>query len=231
MATGTLAPVGYFTLEDSAGAPISGGLVLTYVAGTTTPATTYQDAALATPNANPIVADSAGRFVCFLAAGQAYKFLYQSALGVTFKTVDNIQAVPSSASTLDVAGTAGEALTAGQAVYLSDGSGGKTAGQWFRSDATSDYASIFPLVGMVPSAISSGVTGTIRLSGAVTGLTSLTVGTSYYVSGTPGAITATAPSNSRFLGVATATDTLLLSTDPPPAITGVSILQVQVFGG
>lgn len=46
---------------DSNGAPLAAGQVFTYVPGTTTPATTWQDSGLTTANTNPVVLDSAGR--------------------------------------------------------------------------------------------------------------------------------------------------------------------------
>jgi hypothetical protein len=45
--------------------PLSGGKVYTYLPGTTTPVTTYQDAAGATPNTNPIILDSNGECVIY----------------------------------------------------------------------------------------------------------------------------------------------------------------------
>lgn len=46
---------------DANGAPLAGGSVYFYIPGTTTPATTWQDPALSTPNTNPVVLDSGGR--------------------------------------------------------------------------------------------------------------------------------------------------------------------------
>ena len=46
---------------DDNGDPLNGGKLYTYEAGTTTSKTTYQDDAGATPHANPIILDSAGR--------------------------------------------------------------------------------------------------------------------------------------------------------------------------
>ena len=46
---------------DNNGVILSGGLLYTYAAGTTTPQTTYTSSSGATPNANPIVLNSAGR--------------------------------------------------------------------------------------------------------------------------------------------------------------------------
>ena len=54
MATGTLSPDPWLTILDINGKPVSGALINTYLAGTTTLATTYSDSALAVPNANPV---------------------------------------------------------------------------------------------------------------------------------------------------------------------------------
>jgi hypothetical protein len=102
-ATGTLMPTPYQTVLDTSGNPVSGGCVWTFSAGTTTPATTYSDSALTTPNTNPIVADSAGRFVAWLSAGTSYKFTYETACtapahGSVLRTVDNVLAVPGSSN-------------------------------------------------------------------------------------------------------------------------------------
>jgi len=53
---------------DDDGDPASSHVVYTYEAGTTTKVATYSDQALAVPNANPIVLDSAGRATIFLKA-------------------------------------------------------------------------------------------------------------------------------------------------------------------
>src|SRR5579871_4449483 len=46
---------------DQTGVPLSGGIVCTYQAGTSTPQATYTDSTGTVPNANPVVLDSAGR--------------------------------------------------------------------------------------------------------------------------------------------------------------------------
>jgi hypothetical protein len=77
---------------DNNGNPLSGGLIYTYAAGTTTPAATYTSYTGGTANANPIVLDSAGRTPAqiWLTEGSSYKFVLQTSLGVTIKTDDNI---------------------------------------------------------------------------------------------------------------------------------------------
>lgn len=214
MATGTLAPSPWLTVENASGIPYVGARVYTYLAGTTTPVATYTDAGLTVANANPIITDAAGRYVAYLSPGASYKFVVQDANGVAIKTVDNITAVPASSANLDITGTAGEALTAGQAVYLSDGSGSKTAGQWYKADPANAYSSSAAVaVGMVPASISAAASGTIRLAGQMTGLSALTLGTTYYVT-TAGALTSTQPTNARVMGIADTTSTLILGANP-----------------
>lgn len=224
MPTGTLTPTPYQTVLDSTGISVSGALINTYLAGTLTPAATYTDVNLTVANANPIVADSAGRYVAFLPPGVSYKYVITTSAGVAIKTTDNISSVPLSNVNLDITGTAGEALTAGQAVYLSDGSGSKVAGSWYKADATNGYSSsAATIVGMVPASITSAASGTIRLAGEMTGLTSLTVGSTYYI-GTAGAITLTPPANRRSLGEADSTSSLVLAANPgiPNADNGIN---------
>ena len=49
----------------ASGAPLSGGKVYTYAAGTTTPQTTWSDAAGTVANANPVILDSRGEASIF----------------------------------------------------------------------------------------------------------------------------------------------------------------------
>ncbi len=74
---------------DSNGDPLSGGLVYTYIAGTSTPLATYSDQEV-TPNANPVVLDSNGEADIILAAASTYKIILKDADGVTQWTVDNV---------------------------------------------------------------------------------------------------------------------------------------------
>lgn len=213
MATGTLTPTPWQTTLDANGNPVSGALITTYLAGTTTPVATYTDVNLSVANANPIVADSAGRWVAYLTPGVSYKFVETTAASVAIRTQDNIAAVPATASNQDVTGIAGQTLTAGSAVYMSDGSGGKTSGSWYLADSANTYSSTTPEVGIVPSTIANASSGTIRLGGQVTIPSSLSVGAEYFV-GTAGALTSTAPANSRHLGHADTATSLILTSNP-----------------
>lgn len=88
--SGTLAPVARQQQIDENGDPYAGGLLYTYEAGTSTEAETYSDVDLATPNANPIVADASGRFGPIYLSAASYKFIFKDADGVTIWTQDNI---------------------------------------------------------------------------------------------------------------------------------------------
>jgi hypothetical protein len=79
MATASQLPPARSVFYDANGNPLSGGLVHTYVAGTTTPAATWQDIAEATPNSNPVVLDAAGS--CLLFGNGSYSFAVTDSAG------------------------------------------------------------------------------------------------------------------------------------------------------
>lgn len=78
-----------FQALDSNGDPISGALLYSYEAGTTTEKDVWTDAALSVAHANPIVADSAGRFGTIYVSPDIYKFVLQTAAAVEIWTDDN----------------------------------------------------------------------------------------------------------------------------------------------
>lgn len=214
---GTVMPVPKQQFFDNNGDPLASGRLYTYAAGTSTPLATYSDVNLSVANANPIVLDSAGRATVFL-SGASYKFELKTSADVTVWTQDNITSVAPYNVNLDVTGTAGENLAAGDLVYLSDGSASLTPGRWYKTDADLTYASTRATEwGMVPVAITSGNSGTIRVAGRVTGLSSLNAGSDYYASGTAGTITATAPTNALLIGRADSATTLILGNMVAPA--------------
>lgn len=90
MSTMNLPPLIIQQFMDNNGVPLSGGSLYTYQAGTTTPQATYTDQSGVTPNANPIVLDSAGRCAMWLDPTLSYKFLLQDSGGNTIKTIDNV---------------------------------------------------------------------------------------------------------------------------------------------
>jgi hypothetical protein len=79
--------------SDNNGSPLSGGLLYTYQAGTTTPQATYTSNTGVTAQTNPIVLDSAGRIAggeIWLTQGQDYKFVLKTSAGASIGTYDNI---------------------------------------------------------------------------------------------------------------------------------------------
>jgi hypothetical protein len=231
----------YLTIQelDANGNPYVGAKLFFYAAGTTTKQNTYADANGSSANTNPVVLDSAGRATVFF-----QPLTYDVVLAPSTDTDPpvspiwtrlGIASVPVSAGDLDISGTAGESLSAGAAVYLSDGSGGKTAGKWYNADADFTYASTLAAqVGMVQDAIASGASGSVRIGGKITGLSGLTAGTLYYISATAGALTSSAPANAKPIGVADSTVSVILQPPIPWASTtvpGLVSIGAQSFAG
>jgi hypothetical protein len=78
-----------FTALDADGKPISGARLSVFLSGTTTPAAVYQDAALTTPHASPVICDSAGRAPDIYFAGDALlKVNIRDADDVEIRTID-----------------------------------------------------------------------------------------------------------------------------------------------
>ncbi len=84
---------------DSTGAPLNGGLLYFYAAGTTTPQSAYQDYSLTLPWPNPMVLDSAGRIPAFYLADGQIKIRLTDSAGVTQVSADNLLVVGASAGT------------------------------------------------------------------------------------------------------------------------------------
>jgi hypothetical protein len=135
-----------------------------------------------------------------------------------------VTAVPGTAAGVDILGTAGETITAGSAVYLSDGAGGKTAGLWYNASATNPYSSTLNAVGLAPNAIATAASGSVRLSGAVPTIGPFTLGALYYVGTAAGTLTTTPPANRRLVGQADTTSSLVVLADPPPPTIAISTI-------
>lgn len=99
-----LAPIINSQQEDSNGAPLSGGTIEVYLAGTSTPATTYSDKAGAVPNTWPIVLNTLGvnnQGAVWLTGGASYKYVIKNSLGVVQRTIDNVSGINDTAVTTD----------------------------------------------------------------------------------------------------------------------------------
>jgi hypothetical protein len=89
------------------GVPLVDGTVTVYLAGTTTPTSTWQDQALTTLNTNPILLDSRGEATVWLDPSLSYKFILATAGGAEQWTVDNISGASGSYT---LSGSGGSAL-------------------------------------------------------------------------------------------------------------------------
>jgi len=215
----TVCPPPKFVGLDNSGNPLSSGKLYSYLAGTSTPAATYSDSDLTTPNANPTILDAGGRASVYLSA-TSYKFVLTSSADATIYTQDNVISSAPYNVDLDVPITAGEALTSGQAIYLSDGTGARTAGRWYLTDSDTAAYSTLPITGFVTTDVASGATGSVRLLGEATVPGALSVGSTYYLSGTPGALSTSAGTFPKAMGVADSATTLIMTVQQTVSNTG-----------
>ena len=87
MITLTASPFMQFT--TTAGAPLIGGKLYTYEAGTTTPLASYTDSTGATANTNPVILDTRGEAAIWLSPA-SYKFVLNDATDTPIWTADNL---------------------------------------------------------------------------------------------------------------------------------------------
>lgn len=91
-----LAPIINDQQEDANGAPLSGGTIEVYLAGSSTPATTTSDKAGLVPNTWPITLNTLGvnsQGSVWITGGASYKFVIKSSVGVVQRTIDNVSGI------------------------------------------------------------------------------------------------------------------------------------------
>lgn len=88
-----------FRAFAAAGTPLTGGLLYTYAAGTSTPQATYTTRAGTVANANPVVLDANGEADVWTTPGVTYKFELRDSAGVVQWTVDNVPSLPAEPAT------------------------------------------------------------------------------------------------------------------------------------
>ena len=109
-----------------------------------------------------------------------------------------VDAVATGTTTYDanvVAGIAGENLTIGNSVYLNT-----SDGKWYKTDASNASKSQGVILGIAQATASSAASVNILISGLDKNQSGLVAGTTYYLSNTPGAISAVAGSFSVVVG-------------------------------
>ena len=98
--TGTIATIPKYQFLDSLGVPLVNGTLTTYLTGTTTLTSTWQDQALSSLNTNPIVLDARGEATLWLDSALVYKFVLANEAGAIQWTQENISGTNSGASIL-----------------------------------------------------------------------------------------------------------------------------------
>lgn len=90
-----LSPIANDQIIDANGNPLFGGQIETYLAGSSSPATTYTSSAGTTQHPNPIVLNSLGYAPnpVWLTGGIAYKFIIKDVDGAVIRTIDNISGI------------------------------------------------------------------------------------------------------------------------------------------
>lgn len=88
---------------SDAGVLLSGGRIETYLAGSSTPATTYTTSTGAVAQSNPIVLNTRGDVdnLIYLTTGLAYKLVLKDSVGNVLRTFDNIEGINDSSLTID----------------------------------------------------------------------------------------------------------------------------------
>lgn len=208
----------YRAVDDN-GDPIPQAVLEFFEAGTSTPLAVYADVDGNTSLGSTVTSDGSGLFAELFMQPQAYDInLYDANSVLIWSAVDWFPPQAASSANVDLTGTCGETITYGQGCYLSDGSGSKNAGQWYKWDADLSYASSLPECGFALANYTAGDTGLFRTAGKVTSLTGLVTGSLYYISGTAGAISTTPGAYGRMVGQAESATVLVTQTNPPASV-------------
>lgn len=111
-----LAPIFNDAQLGADGLPLSGGLLTWYLAGTSTPITTYINIAGVNPQTNPIVLNIRGEpdYPIWLTTGNTYKAVLTDSVGTPIRTVDDLSAI----NDTSVATISEWVLFAGAATYI-----------------------------------------------------------------------------------------------------------------
>lgn len=90
-----LSPIANDQIFDSAGDPLVGGQVETFLAGSSTPAATYTSDTGLVQNGNPIILNSLGYApnAVWLSSGVTYKFIIKNADGAVLRAIDNVAGI------------------------------------------------------------------------------------------------------------------------------------------
>ena len=160
----TLTPFPVMQFFDNNGDPLVGGKLYTYQAGgPSTPLATYTDASGTTPNANPVILDSAGRANIWL-ANQLYYWELTDSNDVQLWTADDVGSINSNAD------VQGPASAFNNAVARFDGVTGKIIQSSTATLSDAGDLTINSLTLTTDLPVTMGGTGASSASGARTNL-------------------------------------------------------------
>ena len=161
MATVFLSPIGnYFPSTGTSLVLLSGGLLNTYAAGSSTPQPTYTTSTGNVQNANPIVLNSDGRAPqeIWLVSGQAYKLVLTDSLSNIIGTWDNISGID-------------DPLSPGLSTAFLSTSGGTITGN-------------LVVTGTVSALSTASIGGNLTVTGTVLSVSNVNIGGGLTVTGT-----------------------------------------------
>lgn len=132
-------PLPKFIAFADDGSLLAGGLLYTYTAGSSTPKTTWSDAAETTPNANPVVLDSRGEATIY--GSGSYKFVLKTAADVAIWTVDNVK-IGGTVDTADIVDGAVTTAKIADGALSADSTGRAKMADGFVTSAKLDTAGV-----------------------------------------------------------------------------------------
>lgn len=128
-------------VTDDAGEPLENGTVTSYLAGTTTLETLYEDFGLEEPHANPLTLDEAGRIIAF--CDERVKLVISDSDGAVVRTIDNV-----GTSDSDIPTSASQAIPPG---VTADYAGSSAPTGWLECNGAavnrSTYSALFAAIG------------------------------------------------------------------------------------
>lgn len=119
-----LSPIGNgFQFFTTTGIPLNGGYIYTYQAGSTTPATTYSNAAGTIANTNPIQLGTDGRppQEIWFTDGATYKFVLTDSANVVIQTYDNLYGIIGTSPSVSAVPTGGIIMWSGSIASIPSG--------------------------------------------------------------------------------------------------------------
>lgn len=201
-------PLPNFQPLDSNGAILPSGYVYTYVVGTTTPKTTWQDAAQSTANINPVPLDSSGSALIY--GDGAYRLQIYNANNVLVRDMVSASWI----STLMQPITDGATVATAQGLF-----GVRTTGQCRLTYTSAIQLTLVPYNGnflTINGTIQTVPSGGVTLSNA-----GLTLSTLYYVYAFMSASVMTLEASTTAYAVSTADGTYIKTADATRALVGM----------